>query len=95
MKKFFNVFGSKIKVNYIDLDEETKDLMGWTTRSPIEIFVNKNMSAHDIKLSILHECFHAVMFRVGLDQVIEESVQEILCESFADFVHNNFIEKKR
>lgn len=96
MKKSINVMGARVPIKYFieKNTEEHRQLMGYCHNSPLEIHINKNITKLQKEKTTLHECCHAVMVRVGLDQVLSNEVQEIICESFANFMHENMRFKK-
>lgn len=96
MKKSFNVFGVNVKVKYFDEhDDEHKLLMGYCQKSPIEIYINKKLTNDEKSSTLNHELIHAIMFRIGLDQIISPETQELLCESIGNFIHENYSFKRK
>ena len=45
----------------------------------------------DIQATFIHEMIHAVSKRVGLNQSIDRDIEEIICESIANSITDNFI----
>lgn len=76
-------------VDQSSLANEEKLLMGYCSKSPIEIHINKSLSKEDAEHTYCHEICHAIMFRVGLDQVLSHEAQEIICETFGSFMFEN------
>ena len=96
MKKFVNILGAKVKIKtFKDANtEDNRQLMGYCHNSPLEIHINNSITKIQKEQTLLHECCHGIMVRVGLDQVLSNEVQEIICESFANFMHENMRFKK-
>jgi Zn-dependent peptidase ImmA (M78 family) len=96
MKKSINVLGAKVPIKYFDEKnvEENRMLMGYCQNSPLEIYINNSLTKIQKEHTLCHEIAHIVMTRVGLDQVLSAEVQEIICESFANFMHENMRFKK-
>lgn len=94
MKKKMSVFGVTVPVKSFIGDEENKDLMGYCTKQPLQIFYNSSLDKKDMYKTILHELHHAVVMRLGFDQVLPDDTQELLAEAFSDVVYENFIKNK-
>lgn len=94
MWKKFNVFGTKVPVLYFDGDEENKDLYGYCEKSPIRIYINSSLSKQEQIITCLHELHHSLCFRLGFDQILDDTMMELMAEAFADVVYDNFIKKK-
>jgi len=94
MKKKFKVFGVAVPIKSFIGDEENKDLMGYCTKEPLEIYFNSALDVKNRDKTILHELHHALIMRLGFDQVLDESTQELLAEAFSDVIYENFRPKK-
>ena len=44
----------------------------------------------DIQATFIHEMIHAISKRVGLSQSIDRDIEEIICESIANCITDNF-----
>jgi Zn-dependent peptidase ImmA (M78 family) len=86
--KSLNVLGWNVKVVYKAIDDQYCGLF-YANESLIEI--NKNLSADKARETIIHELFHAVWRRAGIDQTgISHDTQEIICEQFSKVICENF-----
>lgn len=90
--KSFEVFGVQVPIKFFD-QHDAEDILGYCTREPLAIHVRKGLSEKETAKTILHELCHALQFRLGFDQVMEASTQELLCEAFSDVVYENFKRK--
>lgn len=94
MKRNIDIFGVKVPIKVYKFQEELKDILGYCKKSPLEIHINKNQSKDEMELTLRHEVVHSLIYRIGLDQVISEEIQEILAESFSNFMHEQMRFKK-
>jgi Zn-dependent peptidase ImmA (M78 family) len=80
------VFGRKIPIKYITSKQLSKFIINaegiWDTYTRT-IYINKEAPVAVQKYYIYHEMGHAVMTFVGLDQIIQAEMQEIIVQSFA------------
>lgn len=79
-----------VKVPIITYYSEVDGLLGYCTKRPIKIYINTSSSKKDQMDSLCHEIVHAVTFRLGLDQVLSPEIQEVIAESFGNFIADNF-----
>jgi len=92
MKKV-NVFGLNVPVKRVDRVGEDDDLGEYKDG---EILISNKVSKKDFMTVLLHECFHAVSHRLGYRQAIDSGEEEIIADSFATFLVENFdIKAKR
>lgn len=90
MKKFFNIFGVKTPIRTFKETEDTAHLMGFATKTPLQIYIGDSVPKDLYDECLLHEALHCVFYRVGLDQVLSKEVNEILCETVSKFVTENY-----
>lgn len=64
--------------------------MGYCQKEPLAIFLNDNLTKEQYDSTVLHELFHAIIFRVGLDQILTPESNEMICETFSKFVAENY-----
>lgn len=96
MKKTFVIFGQKVQVQYSKnsiVDETGKHLSGFFNPQLRMIVIGPD-TPEEMALTLLHELFHAVVYRTGAAQIVSREAEEILCEAFANFVYENFDFKK-
>jgi len=90
MKKTISILGLKVPLKFFDdTRDEEKMLMGYMSKMPFEIYINKDLPKKDQEHTYAHECCHVILARVGLDQVLSKEVQEVICESFGTFMYEN------
>lgn len=94
MKKSFNVFGAKIKVKSFKETPETAHIMGYAVKQDNTIFISDSISPNQVSSTLTHELMHHLIFRIGLDQVLTQEIQEIICEAVSKFVDENYNFKK-
>lgn len=96
--KNIDIFGKKIPVVFkkdLKDDDGTKACGLYCFENDI-IYLDSDLPKKLMIESLYHECFHALMERIGLNQTsISEDVKEIICESFAKFVDENFEPRKK
>jgi Zn-dependent peptidase ImmA (M78 family) len=82
------ILGAVYKVQYKSRDQIAKDVgfpaYGYCENGKKLIVIDKSLGDKDRIQTLKHEMGHAVMHRVGLDQVLSAEIQEIVCESFAN-----------
>ena len=82
------VFGLNIPVREADLSEE--DAHGLYLRKKKQILLDHNLKDEDFLHTLLHESFHAVFDRISLRQGVSTEAEEIICDTFATFLLENF-----
>lgn len=86
MKKL-NVFGNSIKVIVAEIEDP--ELAGYY--DPVANTVTISKDCQDKFQTYLHEFFHIVWNRIGLNQTqINSDLQEIIVDSFATALLENF-----
>lgn len=88
MVKKIDVFGKSYKIVYVDLSEEDKD--GATDNKKSLIEIDKTLTGRDLQHTLLHEMFHAVMYRLSISQALDDGAEEIIADSFATFLCEHF-----
>ena len=81
-----NIFGKTYKIQYKEMEE---DLYGECKNDEFLIEIDRNQTGEKLIHTLLHEYFHAVIYRVGLKQVLSHDVEEMICENFATFLCDN------
>jgi hypothetical protein len=96
-KKLFmkrDIFG--MKVPYYKADLSKYDLAGFFDPKEQCIVIDESLSGRDLETTILHEEFEAVFSRVAGHQIeITKDAKEIMIETFATFVIENYKPMKR
>lgn len=90
MKKL-NILGKDHDLIYRKL----KGAYGYCHKGDNKIEIDKSLMGDDHDQTLLHEMFHAALFRIGLDRELNSVVEEILVETLAHVVIDNFIIKPR
>jgi hypothetical protein len=91
--RILNIFGKKVKVHYVK-GLTNQGAMGVYSQG--SIYIDSSLKGHDLAQTILHEGFHAICDRLNIR--LDEQVEEILADTTAVFVEENFdikLKKKR
>ncbi len=91
----FIIYGAVVPVVEDDTLKEV-ECMGAYDPDQKKISVCPDLKSREKLHTCLHEMFHATWDRVGLNQTsIPRDLQEIICETFATVLLENFIVKPR
>jgi Zn-dependent peptidase ImmA (M78 family) len=87
--KKVNVFGQVYQVEQTLLKD---NLAGLCDHQNKKICVDKNKSMNHTNFNqvLLHELIHAVFFRIGLSQAVDCQAEEIIADSIATAIVENF-----
>jgi Zn-dependent peptidase ImmA (M78 family) len=85
----FKVFGKNVPVKFTDLSEE--DAYGIYSRKTGKILIDSKLKDDKLLHTLLHEGFHAVFDRVSIRQGVGTEAEEIICDTFATFLLENFV----
>jgi Zn-dependent peptidase ImmA (M78 family) len=86
-KRSKNILGKRVKYIFEDL----MGLCGQCDPSNDLIRINKFLKSDDLKTTILHEEFHYLFHRHGLNQTsIPLDVQEVIVETFSQFLVDHY-----
>lgn len=89
---YLEIFGKEAEVSVVDNKTlHAKGLAGEFCRRSYKINICDNQTGEDKWHTLIHEVTHAIIARVGLTQVIDPEVEEILAESVATAITENFI----
>lgn len=80
------VFGHKIKVKH----KKLKDLNGEFDYKTNEITIDPEVKGDDYKVTLVHELFHAVLYRCSVNHQISDDLEEIIVDLLAKSVVENF-----
>ena len=80
--KSINVFGTVYKI------KRTKNFehMGLCHRDTKLIEIDAALKGSELKQTYLHEVFHALMDELGITEIVDDQLEEIICESFSKMV---------
>lgn len=89
---YLEIFGKEAEVKVVDGKAlHAKGLAGEFHRNTYKINICADQSGEDKWHTLIHEMTHAIVTRVGLTQNIDPYTEEILCESVATAITENFI----
>lgn len=88
-KKFtLTILGQKVPVKVTK--ELPENLAGLYNTKDKEILISEGQSKSDAVMTLVHEAFHALSHRAGLNQVISSEMDEIIAEQVSIMIHENF-----
>jgi len=91
MKNKINIFGIEYKIEkrerIVTNEGVCHGLIDFETQI---IYLDETLSKEEFQQTLLHEAFHGVVKRLGLNQSIAHEVEEVLVDSFATFLIENF-----
>ena len=88
-----DVFGKILTVKIVkDLRNKSNDSLDGELDFKNGIMaINKELRGRDLTQTYLHECFHAVIRRVGINQgELSPDLEEVIVDSFSTFLVDNF-----
>ena len=53
------------------------------------IYVKDDGNKRETELTLIHECVHAVLMRVGVNQSVPWQTIETICESLSNYIYEN------
>ena len=83
-----SVFGKDIEVIFKDLSDD--GIYGKFESKESRIYIHQGLTNDDIEATLLHEIFHAICYRIGIRQALPHELEEILVESFATWLVENY-----
>lgn len=92
--KEINVFGMTSQITYIRGLIKKEDINGDFCGKTFDIRMDAGLKGKSYKETLLHEVIHAVFARIGLKQAIDSGVEEIVADSIAVCLAENFDFKK-
>lgn len=82
------IFGQKWSIHKSELHDSTA---GLCDKGSGEIHINDRIKEDvQIMATLLHEMGHGMFHRIGLEQAISHELEEIITESFATMIIENF-----
>lgn len=85
------VLGYEYTIEVRDDLIETRNALGLFEYKPQIISIQKGLDADTGQRTYLHECYHAVLHRLGIDVLLSAEINELIVDGFANF---NVDEKK-
>lgn len=85
------VFGKSCEISETDIT--SVDAYGLFHPDTFKIQIQKDLSSDLKEIVELHELGHALLTRLGLVDVIDGNLQEIIVEGYANFLHETFLMK--
>jgi len=96
MVKSLKVFGKHYKViEKKQIIEDETDCFGLLLPEKGEIHLKKSMKANKKTLTLFHEEMHAIVERIGMNDCIENNVEEILITAIETYVEETYYPLKR
>jgi len=89
LPKTINVYGQQYKIIQ-DKNMRGDDIIGWHDGNVSTISIAPGLDRDEEKITFLHECFHAVFYRLSLSEGIDTSTEEIIVDCFAKFMVEHF-----
>lgn len=92
LPKKITVLGCPVRIVYIKSWDGHKDahenLVGRLYPDTMTIYINSNFSPPVQKKFLIHELGHAVLSVCGADQTLSPEMQEVIVQSYAEFLFN-------
>lgn len=94
-----SILGRSYKVVYASADVMKKQI-GQGVEGAIcfdqkKIYILDELSDEEKILTTIHECVHSIAHTIGLNQILDAGMQEVLCESVANGMHDLFKQIKQ
>ena len=88
LPKIFNVFGLKIKLKLVELHPNVAGQYDYSTN----IITLNSLHEDDMELlhTMIHECGHAMFYRVSINQAVSFEVHEYIVNNMATMLLENF-----
>jgi len=86
----FVVFGQLVPIEYEDGLARNEGSAGEYCDKEKFIKIDSELEGDDLSLTQIHEGGHAVCDRIGLSQGISKELEEVIVDSFATFIVENF-----
>ena len=87
------IFGRNYSLEFVDQATDDKEQ---NTDATIEFYnstieITESIDQKKLLSTILHECFHGVIHRVGINQAnLSNDLEEIIVENFSTFITETF-----
>ena len=87
----FKVKGKLWKVKFIhDLREDHEKVSGVCDTDKRVIELDSKLRSTKLRLTFLHELFHALAFESHTTDLMSDDLEEVLADSFADLIETSF-----
>lgn len=83
-----NVFGKPYKIKYDDMSKT--DACGLTDNKNSLIIIDSSLKGEELKHTLLHEMFHAVLYRTSITQSLSHDLEEVIVDQIATFLVDNY-----
>lgn len=83
-----NIFGCTYQIKYDDLSKT--DACGYTDNRHRLIVIDSSLKDDDLKHTLLHEYFHAVLYRTSVVQSLSHDLEEIIVDQISTFLVDNY-----
>jgi Zn-dependent peptidase ImmA (M78 family) len=91
MRKHVVIFGKIVPIVRTKNLMQDRDALGLFHRDKFFIEVDASLKDKDLMLTVIHECFHALVQRAGVYQSgLTHEVEEILAEQLSIMIVENF-----
>lgn len=94
LPKTLNILGIKYTVIEEDINLQNQEyVLGLCIPYQNNIYINSNLIeeiGHRPEQTLIHEIIHAVLHRNGITQKLSEPIEEVICESIANCIVDNF-----
>lgn len=85
-----NIFGAEVTYLAADTIAE-RNVVGYFDPTTSQIVFDKSLTGQEKIHTILHEEFHAVLYRLGIySSRLPEGVEEIICEGLSRWIAENY-----
>jgi Zn-dependent peptidase ImmA (M78 family) len=86
--KVVNVFGKAYQIKYEDMSKT--DACGLTDNKNYLIIIDSSLKGDDLKHTLLHESFHAILYRTSVTQSLSHELEEVIVDQIATFLVDNY-----
>jgi len=80
-----NIFGKKVKVKVVKIEH-----MGLFLASTWQILINPEQTKEDAIKTLIHETCHSMIQRTGINQALNNELEEVICENVSTVICENF-----
>jgi len=87
---YLNVFGAKIPVKVVKNFMHTTGNHGLYYPISKEVCIAEDQTKEEAIHTLIHELVHAVFARAGLNQAVEDKIEEIVAEQVGTVITENF-----
>ena len=88
--EWIEVYGQLYEIQLDPRCEEIHNCHGYHHELSRLIVIDANLEGDIAIQTMLHECFHAIFKRLSFNQGIDSALEEIIVDSFAKWIVENF-----